>query len=461
MQRNAASPCSRGHPRASKSVSLPSDLEEQDTPGGGDEWTRKACGWKETACEGETMNVGRVRAGAIRIGVGMLVLSWIVGCSGSEDGADDGSDPELSSSPLWSLCANNGQHCAFTGTHEVRYGVEGNYRTGTFTDGVHCSGGAFGTRSRSNFHCDVLTADPPEMSPMPYVDESAIPTGDPGLSSARIRPTTEAPGGSDGTGAFRTICKFSHMNFDDPIRFPGVDGATHLHAFFGNTETDSTSTQSSIANAGNTTCRGGTANRTAYWVPALLDAQGKPQKPDDGNFYYKTGYAGIAPSTVQNFPAGLRIIAGDQMSQGAQANAWWGCLEYYVPRSPSIVDCGAGNHLMMTVLFPQCWDGVQLDSADHQSHMAYPSNGACPSTHPVPLPEITFNISYPRPASGIAGWHLSSDMYDQSLPGGYSAHADWFDGWDPAISATWVQHCNNAAVDCRSHLLGDGRELYY
>jgi hypothetical protein len=112
----------------------------------------------------------------------------------------------------------------------------------------------------------------------------------------------------------------------------------------------------------------------------------------------------------------------------------------------------------MVVEFPQCWDGKNLDSADHVSHMSYPVIGKCPSTHPVAIPAITFNVLYP--ARDVTGWRLASDMYSTDLPGGYSAHADWFEGWDPAIVDTFVKNCTSRAVDCHSHLLGDGRMIY-
>ena len=53
--------------------------------------------------------------------------------------------------------------------------------------------------------------------------------------------------------------------------------------------------------------------------------------------------------------------------------------------------------MVMSIMFPQCWDGVNLDSPNHKSHMAYgagwPDKG-CPSTHPVPLAQITQNFRY-------------------------------------------------------------------
>jgi hypothetical protein len=291
----------------------------------------------------------------------------------------------------------------------------------------------------------------------PYIDMSAIPQGDPGSSTVDLGTTSEKPAASDGTGAFRTQCTLSHMAKDDPLVFPGKPGAAHLHSFFGNTGVDAYSTQDSIRNSGNSTCRGGIANRSSYWVPAVIDAKGKPVEPISMDVYYKSGYNGIAPSAVKPFPSGLRVIAGSAKSSSAQEHAFWECHGAYNGHPGSIPQCPGAEAIKMIVEFPQCWDGKNLDSADHVSHMAYPSGGKCPSTHPVPIPAISFNVLYPVRDS--AGWHLSSDMYDQSMPGGFSAHADWFEGWDPKVSETFVKNCVNPAVDCHSHLLGDGRTI--
>ena len=57
-------------------------------------------------------------------------------------------------------------------------------------------------------------------------------------------------------------------------------------------------------------------------------------------------------------------------------------------------------------------------------------------------------------------WRLASDTYDRSIPGGYSSHGDWFNGWNQDIMKTFIQQCDRAAIDCHANLLGDGRELY-
>jgi hypothetical protein len=67
-----------------------------------------------------------------------------------------------------------------------------------------------------------------------------------------------------------------------------------------------------------------------------------------------------------------------------------------------------------TVTFPTCWDGKNLDSPDHQSHVAYATipfepyvdpvivrpytpmqeRGKCPDTHPVHLPQVMYEVIF-------------------------------------------------------------------
>ena len=51
--------------------------------------------------------------------------------------------------------------------------------------------------------------------------------------------------------------------------------------------------------------------------------------------------------------------------------------------SPAPPNCGGGT--VLQIRFPDCWDGRNLDSADHKSHMAYTVGGGCPSNYPVPV----------------------------------------------------------------------------
>ena len=99
--------------------------------------------------------------------------------------------------------------------------------------------------------------------------------------------------------------------------------------------------------------------------------------------------------------------------------------------------------------------------------MAYPvgdrssSTGmGCPSSQPGQLPVITEKIRYAVSATDrTSSGRLSSDRFNRSLPGGYSAHADWFNGWHTATHDTWVSQYLQANRDCHGNLLGDGTTL--
>ena len=300
---------------------------------------------------------------------------------------------------------------------------------------------------------------------MPAVDLSKIPTPWIGFKDLRVRSTTMvAPAGTG--GAFRTGCGVAQVSFDDPIVYPGQSGKAHLHTFFGNTGVNANSTPESLRTTGSSTCVGGIANRSAYWVPAIIDTRtGAPVMPEGNSVYYKAGY--VPSSTVHSIPAGLRMIAGNPSAKPGDpsSNFRFACLggpndqnDHY---GITIPNCDVGAAVYLQLSFPQCWDGVNLDSPDHKSHMTSASNNSCPASHPVAIPFISFNISYRvMKKDDPLYWRLSSDNYDNSQPGGISAHGDWFNGWKTDISDSWGKNCVTAEKDCHSEMLGDGRTLY-
>lgn len=328
------------------------------------------------------------------------------------------------------------------------------------------------------------------------VNATAIPASAAGYSTDRVMispPGQQAyvPTPTD-IGAFRDSCAYSHMLFDDPIVYPGQPGESHLHTFVGNTGANAFSTTESVSNTGNSTCGGGTLNRTAYWFPSLIDTiDGTPIAPLSVNVYYKTGYDGVRNQDIQPFPDGLKFISGDPMNAIASGNAGrWSCdtptgntgWRTEIPN-----DCKPGSGLLMVIGFPQCWDGKNLDSLNHKDHMAFanwqnyvtaeqlagqplqwyqtltPTQG-CPPTHPVALPQISYNVWYQIPQENPSriqtDWRLSCDVYDKSLPGGYCIHGDYLLGWKREIMQTWVKNCDAASFDCHDFVLGDGRTLY-
>jgi hypothetical protein len=208
-------------------------------------------------------------------------------------------------------------------------------------------------------------------------------------------------------GSFSVACGYSHSAGDDPIVHAGHGGASHRHDFFGATTTDAGSTASSLM-AGGTTCRS-VADRSAYWAPAL-EAGGRPVTPTHVQAYYRTPVAADA-ARVRPLPNGLEMIAGDAAATAAQdpAVVHWSCG---VPGDASPVPrrcAGTGAELRLVLVFPQCWDGERLRSADHVSHLARLPEAAggpgaavgtgggrrCPASHPVLLPETTVEVRYP------------------------------------------------------------------
>lgn len=382
----------------------------------------------------------------------MFSATILVACGG---GGDSGSDTQTGGS---------------TGVVNVGFETNGNLNTGSGSGSGTSTNTGSGTTSNNTNTNTGSHSGHGSMTMLPFINNALIPEPSVGFSNERIYTTTQQPGPSDGTGAFRTVCEFSHMAYDDPLVYPGQPGRSHLHTFFGNTAVTGNSTAESVATTGNSTCRGGILNRSAYWVPAMIDTRtGAPIKPKDSGIYYKTGYGGVVPSSVQPFPVGLRMIAGDAKndSPGGQYDSMpfgYSChsVNGTYGSGRSIPNCNVGDEIWQHIYFPQCWDGVNLSAPDNKSHMSYPVNGrGCPASHPVPLPEITFNIVYTvTEANAPLNWRLSSDNYSSSLPGGYSAHGDWMNGWRPDIMESFVNNCDKPALDCGSHLLGGGRAIF-
>ena len=129
-----------------------------------------------------------------------------------------------------------------------------------------------------------------------------------------------------------------------------------------------------------------------YWVPTLSH-DGTPVNPYERDFFYRVNYP-QDPAKVQPFPIGDR--RGRQRVGRPRRSPTTSCvgLRRRAPAtSATIPDCdGAG--LFFELRFPECWDGVHLDSADHKSHMAYACGASCPADHPVLVPQLVFHIEW-------------------------------------------------------------------
>ena len=123
--------------------------------------------------------------------------------------------------------------------------------------------------------------------------------------------------------------------------------------------------------------------------------------------------------------------------------------------APEVFNCAAPDTVTLpkkfcvggirsVITFPTCWDGVNLDSADHKSHVAYPlegtitdrfdyDGGVCPGSHPVRIPQVMYEVV----------WDVSKDDPHSSL--------DWKGGiWGLRIGLSFA---NNSIAPDRRHRL--------
>ncbi|WP_218920414.1 DUF1996 domain-containing protein [Lentzea guizhouensis] len=286
------------------------------------------------------------------------------------------------------------------------------------------------------------TADPTTAAPGTPGTTNA-PTTAPATTkpAAQLPPQEPIPPGAVRVAEFVAECPFTHRLPDDPIVFPKLPGVSHMHSFFGNVSTNAHSDVESLGKA-TSTCNP-KKDLSSYWVPTLL-VDGQPVEPTGTTFYYLgEGVRDDVTKRIQPLPYGLRIVAGNAKATAPDntTNSRWSCLHAgHVGASKDFVNCPAGTMIESYLDFPQCWNGKDLDSADHKSHMAYPVAGDCPATHPVPVPKLRQVLRYP--ASGDpARFKLSSGP-------GFTMHGDFFNAWPEAEMAQRVRDCINRIVKC-------------
>ena len=246
---------------------------------------------------------------------------------------------------------------------------------------------------------------------------------------------------SDHGASFAVRCDVSHRSLDDPIKYPGIPGDPddpdhrfHSHDFFGNLTTNADSTYESLLGQETTCTR--PEDTAAYWLPTVSWG-GVEVDSNRAVFYYRAG--GKDFKKVKPFPAGLKIIAGNEK------RVTWRCGRTDngggTQNPPSHCD---NSELGVRIIFPDCLDiarngDPRLDSPDHNSHMAYSrridGRVRCPRSHPRSVPVLTMNVTFdlPEPSGKVT---LSSG-------GASTMHADFFNAWDQEELNRLVVNCIN------------------
>lgn len=236
-------------------------------------------------------------------------------------------------------------------------------------------------------------------------------------------------------GTFQVDCGLSHSLADDPIVRPNQPGAAHMHNFYGATSASASSTWATMV-AAPSTCTDA-FDTAGYWQPQLKVAAAEVR--GTLRAYYSRGNK----PTVRPYPRDLRVVAGKAHSEGLQSRevVYWRCVgRGSTAQLRRVPQCARGEQLSSSIIFPDCWNGRDLDSADHSAHMAYSVRGTCPGTHSVALPRLVMQIVWPvRPAPATVT--LSSG-------GAHTMHADFWNTWRQLRLRRLTNRCLNQDVNC-------------
>jgi hypothetical protein len=217
--------------------------------------------------------------------------------------------------------------------------------------------------------------------------------------------------------------------------------------------------------ANSTTCNKA-LDHSNYWVPQLYhqraDKMWEMVEYRGSAVYYQLRACDYVPGQKfcnytypfkipMAFPDGFRMVAGDPLrrtqnnSDSAQRAVHVACLDGG-PQQAGFPNQRC-NTMRWEVYFPSCWDGKNLDTPDHKSHMAYPladfNFGVCPESHPVALYSLFYEFFF---TTGV--YADNKFAFANGDPTGFGYHGDFVMGWtDRALLQTAHRDCVNA-IDC-------------
>ena len=250
----------------------------------------------------------------------------------------------------------------------------------------------------------------------------------------------------------------------DPIVSPGVV-AGHTHTVNGGSNFSPSSTFADMRASDCTSCLV-KQDMSAYWTPQLYFqyANGSfrsVEQTGGGLVYYLPRNHSSDTTKVQAFPDGLRILTGQMTKRSYNSSSLmaqaigWNCLGSAgldgETRIPTLPEYNCPDGLRGEIRFPSCWNGQDVDSSDHFSHMAYSDgeSGPCPATHPVRIVTLFYEVMWSiDPLNDIRSEALNPDQPFVLAMGdatGLGYHGDFFDGWDKTVLQDAIDTCTSAS----------------
>jgi len=250
--------------------------------------------------------------------------------------------------------------------------------------------------------------------------------------------------GLDGD-TFTVNCVKLTIQRSDPIVNPGVPG-THVHSIIGGNAFRRTMVGRFAENATATTCDKA-LDHSNYWVPSMYHQRADKMwelVPWKGSaVYYQKRACDYAPNKKScdksvvplAFPYGFRMVAGNPARRTqndtdfSQKAINIMCIDGPYGEHPGFPPGKCGT-LRSQVYFPSCWDGKNLDTPDHKSHVAYPAignynGGVCPASHPVAIFSIFYEFFFETSTFN----DFNRFAFSCGDPTGYGYHGDFVMGW--------------------------------
>ena len=203
---------------------------------------------------------------------------------------------------------------------------------------------------------------------------------------------------------------------------------------------------------------------SAYWTPQLYfqyknGSFRSVEQVGGGLVYYLPRSHKTDTTKVQAFPDGLRVLTGQMTKRSYNSSSLmaqaigWNCLGSAgvngETRIPTLPDYNCPNGLRGEIRFPSCWNGKDVDSSDHFSHMAYSDgeSGPCPATHPVRIVTLFYEVMWSvDPLSSIRDQALNPTQPFVLAMGdatGLGYHGDFLDGWDKTVLQNAIDTCTS------------------